>query len=151
MWCVQTAANFVFLVGFYSSFHSKSFECSLQLRCCSWVVVDVLEVSLVGSWLAVSQGGYSCHRTLHSLGISQCKAALISGACGCCQLGWLSPGCWLSRTLQAQGDELQLAASGKSDTAGQLLAAQPVQEQSVQIHPTQIKLFWNKPFFEKGF
>lgn len=33
VWRVQTASNFVFLVGFYSSSHSRAFECSLQLRC----------------------------------------------------------------------------------------------------------------------
>jgi len=44
-----------------------------------------------------------------------------------------------------------LALVGKSNTAGQLLDAQPAQEQSVQTDPAQIKLFWNKPFSEKGF
>lgn len=111
----------------------------------------MLEVSLVGFCLVVSQGACSCPGTLPSLGISWCKAAFTGGARGCRELGWLSPGRRLSRTLHAQGDELQPAPAWKSGTVGQLLAAQPVQEQAVQIDPTQIKLFWNKPFFEKGF
>ena len=89
-------------------------------------MVDALEESLAGSWLAVSQGECSYLGTLPSLGISWCKAALTGGARGCCQLGWLSPRHGLSRTLQAQGHELQLAPAGKSGTVGQLLAAQPV-------------------------
>lgn len=89
-------------------------------------MVDALEVSLVGSWLAVSQGGCSYPGILPSWGISRHKAALAGGERGCWQLGWLSPGHGLSGRLQGQGDELQLAPAGKSGTMGQLLAAQPV-------------------------
>lgn len=99
----------------------------------------------------VSQEGCCCPRTLTSLGISWCKAALTGGARGCHESGWLSPGRGLSWILQAQGDELQLALAQKSGLVGQLLAAQPVREPSVQIDPIQIELFWNQSFIEKGF
>lgn len=55
-------------------------------------------------------------------------------------------------TLQAEGDELELAPAQKSGMAGQLLAAQPVPEQYVQVDATQIELFCPmSPFLRKVF